>query len=300
MGQIILAILVILLGAVIRAVGPSTGRPNAAGTSRLIGYGFMFAGVALAFGNAITVISVGEVGVKHFLGNVDPVPLEQGVHVVNPLASIEKMSIREQSYPPDGGVETIEAQTSEQLNVSLEVVLLFQLEGSAAPQLYQRLGSERSIKSSIVLNAMRNGVRDAVATKSINEIFSPDRREIASDMRDAIQLKAGDRIEVVDVFVRDIQAPPRVREAIEAKLEREQQVEQERFQTEIIQERALQAIEEAKGIAEAQKIISEGLTPAYLTFHYIEQLGTLPPGSVVYVPTEGGVPLMRQIGGGGN
>ena len=77
-------------------------------------------------------------------------------------------------------------------------------------------------------------------------------------------------------------------------------MEQERFQTEIIQQRALQAIEEAKGIAEAQKIISEGLTPAYLTFHYIEQLGTLPAGSVVYVPTEGGVPLMRPIGGGGN
>ena len=100
--------------------------------------------------------------------------------------------------------------------------------------------------------------------------------------------------------MRDVQAPPRVREAIEARQEREQEVEAERFQTEIIQERALQAIEEAKGLAEAQKIISEGLTPAYLTFHYIEQLTTLPPGSVVYVPTEGGVPLMRQIGGGGN
>ena len=61
-------------------------------------------------------------------------------------------------------------------------------------------------------------------------------------------------------------------------------------------QQVLQAIEEARGIAEAQKIISEGLTPAYLTFHYIEQLGTLPPGSVVYVPTEGGVPLMRSIG----
>lgn len=53
-------------------------------------------------------------------------------------------------------------------------------------------------------------------------------------------------------------------------------------------------------IAEAQKIISAGLTPAYLTFHYIEKLAELPPGSVVYVPTEGGVPLMRMIGGGGN
>jgi hypothetical protein len=48
----------------------------------------------------------------------------------------------------------------------------------------------------------------------------------------------------------------------------------------------------------AKLIISEGLTPAYLTYHYIEQLGTLPSGSVVYVPTEGGVPLMRSLGGG--
>lgn len=298
MGQIILAIFVILIGAVIRAVGPSTGKPNAAGTSKVAGYGFMFAGLALAISNGITVISVGEVGVKHFLGSVDPQTLDQGVHLVNPLASIEKMSIREQSFPPGGGVEQIDAQTSEQLNVTLEVVLLFRLDGTAAPQLYQRLGSENNIKSSIVLNALRNGVRDAVATKSINEIFSPDRREIAADMREAIQAKAGDRIQVVDVFVRDIQAPPRVREAIEAKLEREQQVEQERFQTEIIQERALQAVEEARGLAEAQKIISEGLTPEYLTFKYIEQLGTLPAGSVVYVPTESGVPLMRSIGGG--
>jgi len=237
--------------------------------------------------------------VKHFLGSIDPEPLDQGVHVVNPLASIEVMSIREQSFPADGSVERIDAQTSEQLNVTLEVAILFRLDGTAVPDLYQRLGTENQIKSRIVMNAVRNGVRDAVATKSINEIFSPNRREVAASMLEEIQAKAGDRIEVLDVFVRDVQAPERVREAIEARLEREQQVAAERFQTEIIQERALQAIEEAKGIAEAQKIISEGLTPAYLTFHYIEQLGTLPAGSVVYVPTEGGIPLMRSLGGGG-
>lgn len=299
MGQIMIAIFIILVGAAVRTIGAASGKPATAGPAKVAGYGFMAAGIALIIGNAFTVVSVGDVGVKHFLGRVDPSPLREGIHVVNPLASIEKMSIREQSFPAGGGVEIIEAQTSEQLNVTLEVAILFRLDGTNAPDLYQRLGSEESIKSSIVLNAMRNGVRDAVATKSINEIFSPNRREIANDMLQAIQTKAADRIEVVEVFVRDIQAPPRVREAIEAKLEREQEVEQERFQTEIIQERAQQAIEEAKGIAEAQKIISEGLTPAYLTFHYIEQLGTLPAGSVVYVPTEGGVPLMRQVGGGG-
>lgn len=118
-------------------------------------------------------------------------------------------------------------------------------------------------------------------------------------MMQEIQAKAGDRIEVIDVFVRDVQAPARVREAIEARLEREQQVAAERFQTDIIRERAQQAVEQAKGTAEAQRIISAGLTPAYLTFHYIEKLSTLPAGSVVYVPTEGGVPLMRNVGGGG-
>ena len=298
MGSIFLSILVILIGATIRAVGPSTGKPGAEGTAKVAGYAFMAAGLALALSNTLTVISVGEVGVLHFLGTVQERPLDEGVHIVNPLASIEKMSIREQSFPEGGGVEVIEAQTSEQLNVTLEVSILFKLDGAVAPDLFSRLGSERSIKSSIVMNAMRNGVRDAVATKSINEIFSPNRRLVAVDMMNEIQAKAGDRIEVVEVFVRDVQAPARVREAIEAKLEREQEVEQERFQTEIIQERAQQAIEEAKGLAEAQKIISEGLTPAYLTFHYIERLATLPPGSVVYVPTEGGVPLMRPIGGG--
>ena len=31
-------------------------------------------------------------------------------------------------------------------------------------------------------------------------------------------------------------------------------------------------------------------------YHYIEKLGDLPPGSVVYVPTEGSIPLMRNVG----
>jgi len=299
MGLIILGIVAILLGAVVRSLGPTLGKPGARGSTKLLGYGFMVAGLVMVASNSFAVIGVGEVGVKHFLGKIDESVMEQGVHVVNPLASIEIMSVREQSFPADGGVEHIDAQTSEQLNVAIEVSILFRLDGATAPDLYQRLGTENQIKSRIVMNAVRNGVRDAVATKSINEIFSPNRREMAVSMMEEIQSKAGDRIEVLDVFVRDVQAPPRVREAIEARLEREQQVASERFQTEIIQERAQQAIEEAKGVAEAQKIISEGLSPAYLTYHYIEQLGTLPAGSVVYVPTEGGVPLMRSVGGGG-
>ena len=115
-------------------------------------------------------------------------------------------------------------------------------------------------------------------------------------MEAAIQAKAEDRIQVVEVFLRDVQAPPTVREGIEEKLLREQQVAAEKFQTEIIEEQALQEIAAARGLAEAQVIITAGLTPEYLMFHYIERLSELPSGSVVYVPTEGGIPLMRNVG----
>lgn len=293
MGFAAAAIVVIAIGAVVRSLPSSkTGIP-----SKLAGYAIMVVGLGLFGMNAVVVIPVGEVGVKKFLERVDPTPIEQGVHLINPLAVVERMSVREQTFPAQGGIEKIEAQTSEQLNVQLDVSLNFRIDGATAPALYDRIGSEEQIKRNIVLNAVRNGVRDAVATKSINEIFSPNRREVASSMKQEIQAKAGDRIIVVDVFVRDIQAPPRVREAIEQKLEREQQVAAEEFQTQIIQERARQQAEEAKGIADAQQIISEGLTPEYLTFFYIQQLSEMPDGSVVYVPTEGGIPLIRSLGG---
>ncbi len=294
MGFAAIAIVLIAIGAIVRSLPSESGKVP----TRLAGYVIMFVGVGLTFLNAVVMVRVGEVGVKHFLGQVDPVSLEQGVHIVNPFASVERMSVREQSFPAQGGVEQIEAQTSEQLNVALEVSILFEINGNNAPDLYQRIGSENQIKRSIVLNAVRNGVRDAVATKSINEIFSPDRREVAISMKEEIQAKAGDRIDVVDVFVRDIQAPPRVREAIEQKLEREQQVAAEEFQTQIIQEQARQQAEEAKGIAEAQQIITAGLSQEYLTFFYIQQLAEMPEGSLVYVPTEGGIPLIRNLGGG--
>ena len=175
-----IAIVLIALGAIVRSLPKGTAKIP----TRLAGYVIMFMGVALVLLNAVVLIGVGEVGVKHFLGTVDPRPLDQGMHVVNPLASVERMSVREQSFPAQGGIEQIEAQTSEQLNVTLEVSLLFEINGANAPDLYDRIGSENQIKRSIVLNAVRNGVRDAVATKSINEIFSPDRRELAISMKE--------------------------------------------------------------------------------------------------------------------
>jgi regulator of protease activity HflC (stomatin/prohibitin superfamily) len=298
---IIIAVLLIIAGSALATLAPQISIGRTRGVSRLAGFGVMAVGLVIVLASAIVVIDVGQVGVKHFLGRVDSDVLMQGVHVINPFASVEKMSVREQGYPADGTIEHMDAQTSEQLNISLDVSLLYRLDGARAPELYQRLGTQAQIERRIVLNALRNGVRDAIATQSINEVFSPNRKELAGAMKAAIQQKAGDRIDVIEVFVRDIQAPPTVREAIEAKLQREQQVSSERFQTEIIQERARQKIEEAKGIAEAQRIVNTDLTDRYLVLRYIEALQNLPPGSLVIAPTSNGMPILVNAGTrGGN
>ncbi|MCI0434159.1 MAG: prohibitin family protein [Gemmatimonadetes bacterium] len=298
MFEALMAALLIAVGGGVRLLAPAVGTASRRSPTAVKVAGNLVAGlgVVVLVASSVSIIGVGEVGVKHFLGRIDPDVLEQGVHFVNPLASIEKLSIREQNYPSDGSVERMEAQTSEQLTVALEVSLLYRFDGTRGAELYQRLGNESEIKNRIVLNAVRNGVRDAIATKSINEVFSPNRRELASAMRDAIQSKAGDRIEVIDVFVRDIQAPPVVKDAIEQKLAREQQVAAERFQTEIIAEKAKQRIEEAQGIAEAQRIINVDLTDRYLMLRYIEALQNLPSGSLIVAPTQGGMPLLLNPG----
>ena len=289
-----IAFVLVVIGVIVYlAPSPDPKIPN-----KLAGIGMGVVGIGLLALKAVVIIGVGEAGAQHFLGDVKPEELREGVHLINPLASVERMSIREQSFPPQGNVEQIEAQTSEQLNVTVEVSIIYKILQENVPRIYEEIGSEATMERAIVLSAVRNGVRDAVATKSINEIFSPERRDLALAIRDEIQAKAEDRIEVETVFVRDIQAPPRVREAIEQKQEREQQVAAEEFQTQIIQEQARQQAEEAKGIAEAQRIISQGLTQEYLTFYYIQQLSQMPEGSLVYVPTEGGIPLIRNLGGG--
>lgn len=51
---------------------------------------------------------------------------------------------------------------------------------------------------------------------------------------------------------------------------------------------------EAQSIAEAQAIISETLTPEYLTWRFYEMLGET-ENQVIYVPTEAGLPVLEAV-----
>lgn len=109
-------------------------------------------------------------------------------------------------------------------------------------------------------------------------------------------------IVITEFFVRELQPPETLRQAIEAKLAREQQVSAEAFQTQVVEEQANQKRAEAAGIRDAQEIIATSLTGVsgqrYLYWRYLEALSEIAQGenNLVIAPTEGGIPIFLTPG----
>src|SRR6185503_5909176 len=119
--------------------------------------------------------------VKHAFGTVDPQPLLPGIHLVAPWSSIERYSAREEQYPAEGEqVEEIAALSSEQMGMTVDAGLRWQINPQDAPKIFTEIGGEEQIHS-IVRNAIRKGVRDAMGSFSVNELSQ--RTRIASTMQ---------------------------------------------------------------------------------------------------------------------
>jgi regulator of protease activity HflC (stomatin/prohibitin superfamily) len=134
-------------------------------------------------------------------------------------------------------------------------------------------------------------------------VLSQDRARIGTRIEEIMSEKLlGRGIVITEFFVRELQPPETLRQAIEAKLAREQQVSAEAFQTQVVEEQANQKRAEAAGIRDAQEIIATSLTGVsgqrYLYWRYLEALGEIAEGqnNLVIAPTEGGIPIFLTPG----
>ena len=51
-------------------------------------------------------------------------------------------------------------------------------------------------------------------------------------------------------------------------------------------------ITKAQGVAEANRIIAESISPEYVEWLYVDQLDEV-DGQIIYIPTEGGIPILE-------
>ena len=103
-------------------------------------------------------------------------------------------------------------------------------------------------------------------------------------------------IAVENVIIRDVQIPPKISEAINFKLTADQEAQRMRFTIEKEKLEAERKRIEAQGVADFQKIVSEGLTTSYLKWKGIEatqKIAESPNTKIVIVGNDsGGLPVI--------
>lgn len=236
------------------------------------------------------IIDDGEVGVVNSLGTINPTELGTGFTVGFFLLreiDIESVRLFEMT-------EEFSVPTSDGMLVDLEATLLVRrLADRVAEQAIEISGNPWD---TIVVPNFRSAIRRAVAQYPIEQVYQGEgRTRIASDTVDDLNSELAQYgFEVDSVLLRDVVLPDAFKEAVEAKLTAEQQVQQKHFELAKAVKDAEIAVAKARGAKESQEIINSTLTDNYLRYLWIDTLSDNP--NVIYVATEANMPLFRATG----
>lgn len=239
--------------------------------------------------SCFTVIPAGHVGVIDFFGHVSDRTLKSGIHLVNPMAKIIKYSIKTQE-----ATETMDVPSKEGLNIQLDISILFHLNPEKAATVYKTIG--RNYEDIVLIPQFRSVARGVTAGYEAKALYTSEREMISSLIKAELQNIVKPRgIIVESVPLRRIILPKGLQDAIEEKLRAEQ--ESQRMQFVLLKEKqeAERKRIEAKGIADFQHIVSQGISEQLLRWKGIEateKIANSPNTKVVIVGGKDGLPLI--------
>ena len=218
----------------------------------------------IALLQSFTIIPAGHTGVIDFLGYVSDHTLKPGVNMVNPMANVEKMSIKTQELK-----ELMSVPSKEGLSVDLEISLLFKLDSEKANEIYKTVGPNYA--EIILTPQFRSVVRGVTARYEAKALYTASREKLAGEILDELENLVGPRgIIVEQAPLRQIQLPERLTKSIEEKLQAEQESQRMEFILTREKQEADRKRIEAKGIADFQEIVSKGISEQLLKWKGIE------------------------------
>lgn len=282
--------------------------------------------------SCVRVVAPGEVGIPVAFGKAGA-PLGAGVHLTNPFASVEKMSVRTENYTMS--VQSTEGQHQGDDSVSVlgsdggsgqvDTTTLFHLNEGDASRVYLDKGTGYVEK--IVRPTARTCIRDEFAKVAMVDAATIKRDQVQTGISACIEkVLAPAGITVENLQVRDIHLSTDLQNSINAKVSAQQSSQQQQFELSKAQQVAEIARVDAQGKADAQQIIACGgvtvpddqggtkvqprvggdclntLTPAYLQYLYINALTTVansPNNSTVIVPFDQNLTPLLNITPGG-
>ena len=245
-------------------------------TGKIIGGSIVLLGLILS---SIIQIDAGEIGIKVLFGSVKNDVLQSGLHFVNPLYDIKKVDVKTQNYTMSGvhdegnkaGDDAIRVLTSDGLEVTIDLTVLYRVGAVDAPKLYQQTGLD--YKDKIVRPITRTKIRDNAVYYQAIELFSTKRDEFQQRIYKSIDedfKKRGLLLE--QLLVRNITLPNSVKASIESKINAEQDAKKMEFVLQKEKQEAERKRVEAQGIADYQRIINTGLTDQQLQYEQIKAM----------------------------
>jgi prohibitin 1 len=244
--------------------GPIPQMPNFRGAGpKILRWAVAILIVLLLFWST-TSIPTGNVGVLTLFGRVTGETLGEGIHLINPLKAVQKLSVQTQSVK-----ESANVPSNEGLILALDTSLLFRLDKSKAAFVFQTVGDNYAEK--IVEPTLRAAIRASTSAHSANALYTNARELVQQQIQDELTAQLSPRGVIVEnVLLRDVQLPAMLKGSIEAK----QQAEQDALRMSFILQKEKQEAErkriEAQGIADFQRIVAQGISTQLLEWKGIE------------------------------
>jgi regulator of protease activity HflC (stomatin/prohibitin superfamily) len=296
MALIILGIIVIVVFGILAKNNSNIAKY--ASIARMVGILLVAVGISTA---CVKQIDAGEVGVKKLFGSIQPEVLQSGLHFINPLLDIKRIDVKTQNYTMSGvndeghkaGDDAIRVLTSDGLEVTIDLTVLYRVVGADAPKLLRETGDDYTDK--IVRPLTRTKIRDNAVYYQAVDLFAGKRDEFQVRIYKSIEedfKKRGLMLE--QLLVRNITLPNSVKASIESKINAEQEAKKMEFVLQKEKQEAERKRVEAQGIADYQRIINTGLTDQQLQYEQIKAMKelALSQNAKVIVMGKNGAPII--------
>jgi len=222
--------------------------------------------LAGALSSGCATVPAQHIGVRESFGKVLDDTWGPGLHAWAPWTGIHRINCRTSQIE-----ERTSTPTSEGLVVGLDVSIVYHAEPTAAKEIYGRYGGLDGIVNNVLVPEFRSVIRDVTAGFEAVDLYSGRREEVSRKMLADLRDRMKDRgVNVEAILLRNIELPAQVARAVESKLAADQQAQQMDFVLRKESKEADRKRIEAQGIADFQKIVTAGISPALLTWKGIE------------------------------
>lgn len=226
---------------------------------------FLF-GVAYFWSSIFITIHSGELGIlyRRFSGGtiVDKV-YGEGLTIIAPWNIMTVYNVRYQTIP-----HNLEVLTGKGLKITVNLSIRYRPETEVLGVLHQVVGPDYLIK--IVIPEVEATLRTVLGQYDAAEIYTTKKGIVQQVVNEALERVSQRFVKIDNVMITGVELPPKIKEAIETKLEGQQMSEAYEFKLELEKKEADRKRLEAAGIRDYNNMIETSLSEKVLKWKGVE------------------------------